>query len=274
MKTKIALLSVWGALVFLMGACSVDLKEKQIPFAAKSFINNHFPGETIDSMSESLDKDYYVLLSSGVELEFNHKGLWTEIEANRNELPQSINEELPEKMVAYFESNYPNSRVKKLEKTFPGSRMEGYRVRLSKSGNIELSFNRKGELALKSPSDVKLPKLSQSFMDKYFPGEEILFVEQERNRNYRVYLDNGNQILFDRKGTCEEMASRKKGLPESVLEILPTQAVEYVHTNFPNQKILRIVKKSYGYKVRLGKPYEVNLCFSRLGTLVDDEFME
>lgn len=274
MKTKITLFPLLIIMTFLLGACSVNIKEKQIPFSATSFIKTHFPSATIDSIRESLDKEYYVLLSNGVELEFNHRGAWTEINSNKNELPQSVDIELPTKMLEYIAANYPNSRVKKIEKTFPGTRMQGYRVRLTKANNLELSFKKNGELAMKDPSDVKLPNLAQSFLDKHFSGEEVAFVEQERNRNYRVYFSNGIQVIFERKGICEDMVSKKKGLPESVLELLPRQAVEYVQTNYPNQKLLRMTKKSYGYKVRLGKPNEVNLSFSRVGTLVDDEFME
>lgn len=275
MKTKETLFPLLAVLVFVLSACSVDITEKQIPFSAKSFIKTHFPNETIDSTFESIEKDYYVLLSSGVELEFNHKGLWSEITANRNELPKSIDSELPEKMLAYLAENYPDSRIKKLEKSFPGSRMEGYRVRLSKTNNLEILFNKKGELAMKMPWDVKLPKLAQSFMDKYFPYEGVVFVELERNRNYRVYLNNGTQVLFDRKGTLEDLISKKRvGLPETVLDVLPKKAVEYIQENYPDQTVCRLTRKSYGMKVRMGKPDEASLCFSRVGVLVEDEFLE
>lgn len=259
---------------FLLGACSVNIKEKQLPFSAQSFIKTHFPEATIDSMSESLDKDYYVLLSSGVELEFNHKGVWIEINSNKQDLPQSLDAEFPSKLLEYISANYPNSRLKKIEKIFPDTRMQGYRVRLSKANNVELSFDRHGELAMKNASEVKLPKLAQSFLDKYFSEEELLFVERERSRSYRIYFAKGIQVVFDRKGTFSEMISRKKGLPESLFELLPRRAVEYIQANYPDQKLMRLAKKSYGYKIRLGKPNEVNLSFSRVGTLVDDEMME
>ena len=260
--------------MLLVEACSVNIKEKQLPFSAHSFIKTHFPEATIDSMSESLDKEYYVLLSSGVELEFNHKGVWIELNSNKNDLPQSLDAEFPPKLLEYISTNYPNSRVKKIERTFPDTRMQGYRVRLSKANNVELSFDRHGELAMKNASEVKLPKQAQSFVDKYFSEEELLFVERERSRNYRIYFSKGIQILFDRKGAFIEMISKKKGLPEALFELLPRRAVEYVQTNYPDQKLMRLAKKSYGYKIRLGKPNEVNLSFSRVGALVDDEFME
>ena len=273
MRRKIVLFPLLAVVLFL-GACSVNIKEKQIPFPAKSFIKANFPEETIDSMHESLDKEYYVLLSSGVELEFNHKGVWTEISSNKNPLPQSITDELPDRMKEYISTNYPKSKLKKIEKTYPGSRSQGYRVRLTKASNIELSFNKKGELAMKDPSSVKLPKAVDAYIEKYFAGSELAFVEQDKGRNYRVYFSGGEQLVFTRKGVCEDMIAKKKGLPESVFELLPKKAVEYMQTNYPEPKLLRITKKSYGYKVRLGKPNEVNLCFARNGSLVEDEFID
>lgn len=258
----------------VLGSCSVDFKRKQLPNAALSFVVTYFPTAEVDSIGKSLDKDYSVVLNSGVELEFNSKGDWSEINLKKNDFPESMKEILPEKMMEYLTVNYPESKIRKIEKTYPGSKNFGYRIRLNKPNNMELSFLKNGELSMNAPSEMKLPSMASQFLSKYFSEEKISFIEQDQNRNYIVYMDNGTQVSFERKGNWDELNARKKSLPESVADLLPSAAKDYLNQNHKGQMIQKIEKKSYGFRIRLGKPNEIYLSFSRSGSVIEDEMME
>jgi len=275
MRRNVVFYGIMALTMLLLGSCSsVDFTRAQLPNDARSFISKYYSLDSIDSTKVTIDKEYCILLKTGEELEFNSKGEWMEISLKKNDFPDALKEILPEKALAYISKNYPDSKIRKIEKTYPGSKNFGYRVRLNRPNNMELSFDNKGELSMNKPSEVNLPKLARLFMTKYFAEDTATFIEQDQNRNYIVYTGSGTQITFERKGNWEELKSRKRNLPETVFDLLPKDAIKYLNNNYNGQLLQKIEKKSYGFRVRLSKPDEIELSFSRSGTVIDDEFME
>jgi hypothetical protein len=116
-----------------------------------------------------------------------------------------------------------------------------------------------------------LPSSARSFLDKYFHDVEIMSLEQDVDNDYNVYLENGIEINFERKGNWTEIKAKKRPLPESLLEILPKQLSNYVQTNYPGQSIRKIEKKAYGYRISLNKPNNVELKFTRRGVFLSED---
>jgi Protein of unknown function (DUF2874). len=111
---------------------------EQLPHPIKTFMTIHFP----DNKMAYADKDwggYDVILTSGTELEFNSKGVWTKAEARREVIPESILKLLPENLTNYIEQTYPDKSIKTIE-----IKRSGYEIELSGMHDFELRFDKKG----------------------------------------------------------------------------------------------------------------------------------
>jgi hypothetical protein len=115
-----------------------------------------------------------------------------------------------------------------------------------------------------------LPSSARAFLNKHFEDVEILSVEQDIDNDYNVSLENGIDINFERKGIWMEITAKKKLLPEALLKILPKQLCNYIQKNYPEQSIRKVEKKAYGYRIRLNKPNNVELKFTRQGVFVGE----
>lgn len=114
----------------LFTACDDDddkrINPSALPDAAKSFITQYFPAQTILVVERSGDSDrrrYEVFLSDGTELKFNHEGLWTEVDCKTGTLPAGI---LLTEIETYLAENYPDAKAQEVERTG-----EGYDVEIS-----------------------------------------------------------------------------------------------------------------------------------------------
>lgn len=109
-------------------------------------------------------------------------------------------------------------------------------------------------------SQSELPKAAQTFLTKYFPGDEVLKAEKDQGRRgmeYEVDLSSGAEIDFISDGTWKEVkAARGKSVPTG---IVPTAIDKYVSTNFEGQSIVEISRKRGGYEVELSNGSELKL---------------
>jgi len=128
---------LFGMMVFL-GACTA-LNTDSLPSNAKTFLNKHFDGIEIVSIEQDEDRDYEVNLENGVEIYFDRKGIWEEIKVKKNVFPESIMKTLPQQMVNYVKTNYPNQTIRKIER-----KGYGFRIALNKPNNVELTFTKQG----------------------------------------------------------------------------------------------------------------------------------
>ncbi len=126
-KTFLFLAAVIAGLA-LLAACDDDddkrINPSELPDAAKSFITQYFPAQTISVVERSGgsdDRRYEVWLNNGTELKFNHEGLWTEVDCKTGALPAGIL--LPE-IETYIAENYPNAIAREVERTYEGFDVE------------------------------------------------------------------------------------------------------------------------------------------------------
>ena len=104
----------------------------QLPLSAHNFINQHFTKPQVAHIkidSEVLSKKYEVLLTNGIEIDFDGKGNWQEVDAKKGKVPATI---IPSFVSNYLKTNnFTTEFVTKIERD-----RKGYEVEL----NTDLTF--------------------------------------------------------------------------------------------------------------------------------------
>lgn len=101
-----------------------------LPDAALQFISTNFPTATVAHIEKD-GFEFDVVLSNGVEIEFDLNGNWIDIDCHNNAVPESI---IPAGIYAYVVANYPNNFIVKIE-----HRHQRYEVELN--NHIDLVFD-------------------------------------------------------------------------------------------------------------------------------------
>lgn len=105
-----------------------------------------------------------------------------------------------------------------------------------------------------------LPKASQTFLTKYFPGDKVTKAEKDQGRHgveYEVDLTGGAEVEFTDKGDWKEVkAAKGKKVPA---DIVPVAIAKHVTANHAGQDIVEISRKRGGYKIKLSDGTEIKL---------------
>lgn len=262
-------------LVLCLGGLLVSCNEVQksnndLPTEANSFMNAHFNETPIIQINTTSKKmDYETVLENGTEINYNSMGEWEEINFKWNPIPQSFLSELPKKIINFIEENYPDETIHKIERKHFGRKDLIYRIQFHKPNDIEISFSQEGDLISDNPNEKRLPSATKAFIKKHYPESQIVSIVDDVDGDFEVRLDNKTELDFDRKGVWFQLDSKKKPFPNSIIEILPTEMIKYILKNYPEQFIKEVEKKSYGYRVTLNKPNNVELCFTGSGILIE-----
>lgn len=116
------------------------INEKALPKNAKAFIAEHFKMDKISIATEERDgfgKDYKVILTSGVKIEFDKNGNWTDVECKRNRaIPAKI---VPEKIAKYVKGRFPSNVITQIDRDRRG-------IEVELNNGVELKFNNNGDL--------------------------------------------------------------------------------------------------------------------------------
>lgn len=262
-------------LVLCLGGLLVSCNEVQksnndLPTEANSFMNAHFKETPIIQINTTSKKmDYETVLENGTEINYNSMGEWEEINFKWNPIPQSFLNELPKKIINFIEENYPDETIHKIERKHFGRKDLIYRIQFHKPNDIEISFSQEGDLISDNPNEKRLPSATKAFIKKHYPESQIVSIVDDVDGDFEVRLDNKTELDFDRKGVWFQLDSKKKPFPNSIIEILPTEMIKYILKNYPEQFIKEVEKKSYGYRVTLNKPNNVELCFTGSGILIE-----
>lgn len=140
MKTKsnLAICLLAGlAFGFSANAQKTVITKAALPANAQTFLKTHFPGQEPNNIiedKETFSKDYKVQFANYIEVEFDAKGNWEEVDGNHSAIPMTI---VPKNIASYVKSNFANAIITKIDK---GN--WGYEVNLS--NGVELEFNSKG----------------------------------------------------------------------------------------------------------------------------------
>lgn len=123
-----------------VAACADDHKKpitvNELPQTAQTFIKEKFSNERITLVTRErenlLYNSYDVVFTSGVNVEFNSKGDWTEVDCKTNAVPAGI---VPEAIAKDVASRFPNTTITKIEKD------DGY-FEISLNNRMELKYNK------------------------------------------------------------------------------------------------------------------------------------
>lgn len=141
MKTKLNLIaSLIAGLIFGLSANAQKtvIKKEALPANAQAFLKTHFGSKKpsyILQDKEILSTEYKVQYDSTIEIEFDKKGNWKEVDGKSSKIPSSI---IPKKIASYVKTNFPKEKITKIEL---GS--SGYETKLT--NGLELKFNLKGD---------------------------------------------------------------------------------------------------------------------------------
>ena len=110
------------------------IKFGELPANARTTITKHFSKQKVALTTRETgigNNDYNVVLQNGTKIEFNNKGVWTEVDCKRNKVPAAL---IPQQIRTYMLKNYPGTHVTKIEK-----KRNGYEIDLS--NGIDITFN-------------------------------------------------------------------------------------------------------------------------------------
>ncbi len=136
-KLKLTIYAIAGLLFGLSAnAQKTVIKKEALPANAQTFLKTHFGSKKPNYILEDkeiLSTEYKVKFSDEIEIEFDKKGNWKEVDGNNAKIPKSI---VPKKIASYIKTNFPKEKVTKIE-----IETSGYEVKLT--NGLELKFNLK-----------------------------------------------------------------------------------------------------------------------------------
>lgn len=107
----------------------------ELPADAKAFIEKYFAKEQASHIildKEIMGNEYKVVFASGVKLEFDSNGEWTEVSCRYSEVPNSL---VPDKIQNYIANNYPEKKITEIKR-----KHGNWEAKIT--GGLELTFDR------------------------------------------------------------------------------------------------------------------------------------
>jgi hypothetical protein len=114
-----------------------------------------------------------------------------------------------------------------------------------------------------------LPETSRDFIKKHFPDIAISHIIKDKEGisvNYTVYLANGFDVDFEKKGDWDEVDGHINPIPQSILSLLPAGITDYLATNFSDNFVTEVNKEHYGYEIGLNNG--LDLKFNSNGSFI------
>lgn len=115
------------------------ISKENLPQAAQTFIQTYFSDKAITLVKQDTDvarKTYDVVFADGTEVEFNGKGLWTEVSTKTGAVPQDL---VPETIRTFVSGKYAGQTICRIER-------ERAKTEVKLSNGLELTFNKDGRL--------------------------------------------------------------------------------------------------------------------------------
>lgn len=103
----------------------------------------------------------------------------------------------------------------------------------------------------------QLPAKAQTFINTYFKSQKVALAKQETElfyKSYDVMFANGEKVEFDKAGEWTEVQCHQSEVPA---QIVPDAIKNYVKTNYPDAKIIRIERDQKEYEVKLSNRWEI-----------------
>ena len=115
----------------------IDFSET--PVAVQDFVKDHFTGVNV-IYAEKNYNGYSVKLSGDIYMHFTTDGAWSKVDVNDiAEMPQSVIDLIPEKIVGYLETNHEGRKIESIT-----VKTTGYEVELQGNPDVEIIFDKEG----------------------------------------------------------------------------------------------------------------------------------
>lgn len=111
------------------------IKFEQLPQASQQFIKKHFANKEISIVvveSGIIEKNYDVIFANGDKVEFDRKGIWTDIDCKHSEVPTAV---VPQQITDYVKTNHKGVKLVKIER-------DGNRYDVDLANGWDLTFNK------------------------------------------------------------------------------------------------------------------------------------
>lgn len=117
--------------------------------------------------------------------------------------------------------------------------------------------------------DIKrLPAEARDFIGQHFPSTQISYIKIEKDfwgiKKYEVLLTDRTEIEFTGEGIWTEIECDGTFIPTI---LVPGYILSYIKTNFPDNNIIKIERKSKETEIELENGF--SLTFNRKGELID-----
>lgn len=111
-----------------------------------------------------------------------------------------------------------------------------------------------------------LPTSAQEFITTHFAQDAVTHTRVVKYGYYKVNLNGGYEILFDRQGKWNEIENKMHtALPSTVVALLPTDATNYLTEKYPQWTIYGMEHNKHGYEVELHGDKKIELHFDPNG---------
>ena len=130
------------AMFLAIGVVSADGKPVamgELPVAAQAFLKEYFSNVEILLVTQDddlLHRGYEVSLKNGARIDFDHKGIWTEVAVTQGMVPLMI---VPAAIVDYVGRNYAGEHIMSIDR-------DRKTTEVKLSNGLELQFDKKCRL--------------------------------------------------------------------------------------------------------------------------------
>ncbi len=103
----------------------------------------------------------------------------------------------------------------------------------------------------------QLPQSAQQFIKQYFAENRVAMAKVETDfwdKSYDVIFTNGDKVEFDKKGNWKEVNCKYSVVP---VKIIPPAIKNYVNSNYPDAKVLKLERDRKDYEVKLSNGWEL-----------------
>lgn len=114
------------------------ITKEQLPQQAQTFVNSYFSNQPLSYIMKDFDDysvEYDVHFNNGMEIEFNSKGDWKEVNGEYQAIPTGF---IPKKIVNYVSAQFPGTTITKIEKN-------PFKYEVKLANGLELDFNTSGD---------------------------------------------------------------------------------------------------------------------------------
>ncbi|OEJ14845.1 hypothetical protein BFL38_08395 [Brachyspira hampsonii] len=132
LKLFISIVSLMMLSSLILTAEDMPIQANQLPQNAQTFVKTNFPNDQI-VYAEQDRQSYKVELASGIEIDFDKSGNWTDVAGNNRPIPTQF---IPAAILNAVKTKYPQIEVLDISKEY-----NSYKLKLSNNREVYVSNN-------------------------------------------------------------------------------------------------------------------------------------